>query len=162
MLCSGKEGNTMKCSKCGNKEAVFFYSSDINGQKSRGCLCADCAREEGLTGSDMGFGSFGGLFGGVFSDFFAPERSLLSSFGSFGAPFRSIMAPSAVMPEVGALGCSGCGEPSADIPADAGAEIRRRRELEAVRQQINAAVSAEDYEKAAELRDKLRAMERDA
>lgn len=151
----------MKCSKCGNNEAVFFYSTDINGEKSRGCLCADCAREEGLTGPDMGFGSFGGMF----SDFFAPERSLLRSFGSFGAPLRSIMAPSMVMPAVNAAyggGCAPCEEAESRIPADAGADIRRRRELGALREQLNAAVQAEDYEKAIELRDKLKAMEKGA
>ena len=144
----------MRCSKCGNNEAVFFYSTDINGEKSKGCLCAGCAREEGMMGPDMGFGSFGGML----SDFFAPERSLLRSFGSFGAPLRSIMAPSMVMPAVNA-GCAPCGEAESRIPADAGADIKRRRELGALREQLNAAVQAEDYEKAAELRDKLRAME---
>lgn len=159
MLCYGKEGNTMRCGKCGNNEAVFFYSADINGAKSQGCLCADCARSEGLT--DMGFGSFGGIF----SDFPAPEQALLRSFGSFGAPMRSIMAPSAVdamaerffrvIPPVGET------ETESRIPADAGEDIRRRRETGALREQLSAAVQAEDYEKAAELRDKLRAMERD-
>jgi len=155
----------MKCEKCGNREAVFFYSTDINGERSRGCLCADCAREEGLTGPGMGFGSFGGMFGGMFSDFLAPERSLLSSFGSFGVPVRSIMAPSMAVPIVNIV----CGDPEAVpceesescIPDDAGQDIRRRRELEALRQQLSQAVSAEDFERAAELRDKLRAMEKD-
>ena len=156
----------MKCNKCGNKEAVFFYSTDINGKKSQGCLCADCAREEGLTIPQAGFGSFGGLLGEMFSDFFAPERSLLSSFGSFGAPIRSIMAPSMAIPAVniicGESGCAQCGEAETRIPADAGQDIRRRRELEAIKQQLAAAVNTEDYEKAAELRDKLRTMEKDA
>ena len=151
MLCCGKEGNTVRCNRCGNNEAVVFYSTDINGAKSQGCLCAGCARAEGLT--DMGAGSFGG----VLSDFFAPERALLRSFGSFGAPVRGIMAPSTVMPAAYAP----CRETESRIPADAGEDIRRRREAGALREQLSAAVQAEDYEKAAELRDKLRAMERD-
>ncbi len=158
----------MRCSKCGNNEAVFFYSTDINGERSQGCLCAECAQAEGLT--DMGFGSFGGLFG----DFFAPERALLRSFGSFGAPMRGIMAPSAVeamadaffsviAPDEGTESViTPRGETESRIPADAGEDIRRRRELGALREQLSAAVQAENYEKAAELRDKLRAMERDA
>lgn len=156
----------MKCSKCGNNEAVFFYSTDINGEKNEGCLCADCAREEGLTGARTPFGSFGGMFGGMFSDFFAPERSLLSSFGSFGAPLRSIMAPSMAMPVVNVIcgddAFTPCEASEAGIPADAGQDIRRRRELEAVKQQLSRAVSDEDYERAAQLRDKLRSMEKDA
>ncbi len=148
----------MRCSKCGNNEAVFFYSTDINGERSQGCLCAECAQAEGLT--DMGFGSFGGLFG----DFFAPERALLRSFGSFGAPMRGIMTPSEAPSAVNAAygGYAPCRETESRIPADAGEDIRRRRELGALREQLASAVQAEDYEKAAELRDKLRAMERDS
>lgn len=153
----------MKCDKCGNNEAVFFYSSDINGEKSRACLCADCAREAGLTDADMGIGSFGELFGGMLGDFFAPERALLRSFGSFGAPMRGIMAPSAV--ESAAERFFGVIAPREEtesrVPADAGEDIRRRRELGALREQLNAAVQAEDYEKAIEFRDKLRSMEKD-
>lgn len=147
----------MKCDKCGNNEAVFFYSSDINGEKSQACLCADCAREAGLTDADMGFGSFDRMFDGFFGDFFAPERALLRSFGSFGAPMRGIMAPLAVMPAP----CAPREETESRVPADAGEDIRRRREKLALREQLNAAVQAEDYEKAIELRDKLKAMERD-
>ncbi len=143
----------MRCNRCGNNEAVFFYSTNINGEKSEGCLCADCARAEGLT--DPGFGSFGDMLGGIFGDFFAPERSLLRSFGSFGAPVRGIMAPTAVMPAA----CAPCEEAESRIPADAGEDIRRRRELGALREQLSAAVRSEDYERAAELRDRLRAAE---
>lgn len=153
----------MKCEKCGNNEAVFFYSADINGEKSRGCLCRDCAQAEGMAVYQTAFGPFGEMFGGVFPDFFAPERGLLSSFGSFGAPVRSIMAPSAAMPFVnvvyGGEDAPARARPEPDVPADAGEDIRRRRELTALREQLRGAVGREDYERAAELRDRLRAME---
>lgn len=68
------------------------------------------------------------------------------------------MAPSMVIPAAYAP----CEETESRIPADAGEDIRRRRELGALREQLSAAVQAEDYEKAAELRDKLRAMEKGA
>lgn len=145
----------MKCEKCGNNEAVFFYSTDINGEKSQGCLCEDCAHEMGLCISPMYRGRFGQMY----------RVRLLSGFGNFGAPVGSIMAPSMAVPFVNAV----CGEDvvlpredtASSVPADAGADIKRRRELAALREQLNSAVSAEDYEKAAELRDKLRAMEKE-
>ena len=153
----------MKCEKCGNNEAVFFYSADINGEKSRGCLCRDCARREGLTAYQTTFGPFGDVLGGTLSDFFSPGRGLLSPFGSFGAPVRSIMAPSMALPFVnvvyGVEEAPGRAEPEPDVPADAGEDIRRRRELAALREQLRGAVDEENYERAAELRDKLRAME---
>ena len=38
----------MKCEKCKEKEATFYYSCSINGRTTEKHLCADCAREEGF------------------------------------------------------------------------------------------------------------------
>ena len=48
------------------------------------------------------------------------------------------------------------------IPKDAGEEIRKRREREALKARLAEAVRVEDYEKAAGLRDQLKAMEAEA
>lgn len=160
---------TNKCEKCG-KEATFYYSSNINGEKTEHCYCADCAREEGYAGAldyqplDL-FGGFDDFFG----DFFAPARSLMHAFDSFGAPFGRIMAPS--MPRL-RLGCAQpareqtqrSAEPpqtqaEASIPSDAGAEIKSRREREQLRHRLDEAVKAENFEKAIELRDQLRKLD---
>lgn len=153
----------MKCEKCHEKEANFYYSSNINGEKSERHLCADCAREEGFGGvmdhrpRDM-FADFDAMF----SDFFAPHRSLLSSFGSFGSPLRAMMAPS--LPRIHIV----LNEPQTQaapeaaesrIPADAGEEVKARRELSALKEQLRQAVEAEDFEKAITLRDEIRRRE---
>ncbi len=151
----------MKCEKCNEKEATFFYSSNINGEKSRRHLCADCAREEGFGGAldyrpAMSFNSF---FDDVFSDFFSP----LPSFGSFGSAMHRIMAPSIPRlhlvigtPETKTAAAS---KAEQDIPADAGEDVKRRRELEALKAQLESAVKDENFEKAIELRDKIRELE---
>lgn len=160
----------MKCEKCNAREATFFYSSEINGERTQRHLCADCAREEGFGGAldyepaDMFGDMFGGLFGGMMRDFFTPQRSLMSAFGSFGLPMRSIMTTSAAVPRVNiVIGEPGAGQVLEDsetkIPTDAGAEVKSRREAEALRQQLDAAVQAEDFERAIELRDQLRKLE---
>ena len=157
----------MMCEKCNAREATFFYSSNINGEKTERHLCADCAREEGFGGAmdysagDMfGSGMLGDGFGGMLRDFFAPERSLMSAFGSFGLPMRGIMTRRAAAPRADIV----IGEPrraetledsEMRIPRDAGADIRARRELAALRGQLEDAVKSEDFEKAAELRDKI-------
>lgn len=46
------------------------------------------------------------------------------------------------------------------IPEDAGSEIRAKRELCALKSQLETAVKAEEFEKAAQLRDKIREMEK--
>jgi len=48
---------------------------------------------------------------------------------------------------------------AARIPQDMGAELRERRELIALKHQLKAAVRDEDYEKAIELRDRIKTME---
>lgn len=153
----------MRCERCNKNEATFYYSSNINGRRTERHLCADCARAEGLGGALDYQSSFGSMFsdpffGDMFSDFFSPLRS----FGSFGGGARSIMAPSvtrigfdAVQPQVR--------EPLEDselhIPADAGDDVKHRRRVEALRQQMEEAVKREDFEKAAQLRDSLRQLE---
>lgn len=156
----------MKCEKCSDKEATFYYSSNINGEKTERHLCADCAREEGFGGAldYRPVSMFDEMFDGFFDDFFAPRRSLLSAFDMFGSPMRRMMAP--VLPRISIV----VGNPEtrsrpqseaeAKIPADAGAEVKARRELEALRSQLAEAVKAEDFEKAIELRDKIRGMEK--
>jgi protein-arginine kinase activator protein McsA len=46
------------------------------------------------------------------------------------------------------------------VTATPDAELSRRRELNALREQLNNAVKAEEYERAAELRDQIRELEK--
>jgi len=46
------------------------------------------------------------------------------------------------------------------IPLDAGAEIKNRRELNVLRGEMEAAIKAENFEKAAELRDEIHRKEK--
>ena len=162
----------MKCEKCSEKEATFYYSSNVNGEKSEKHLCADCAREEGFGSflderpARMFDGMFDDMFGGFFDDFFAPRRSLFSAFDSFGSPLRAMMAPA--LPRINIV----IGEPQTEkehaplseaeqkIPADAGKEVKSRREIAALKHQLHEAVKAENFEKAIELRDKLKELEK--
>ena len=149
----------MKCEKCG-KEANFYYSSTVNGQHEEHCLCADCAKEAGFENAfrfepaDM--------LGGFLNDFFAPVR-FLSPFDSFGSPLRSIMAP--VTPRLYAVlpnprrEAEPLSEAETKVPADAGEDVKARREREALKAQLDEAVQAEDFERAIALRDQLRRLE---
>ncbi len=48
----------------------------------------------------------------------------------------------------------------ANIPVDAGSEVKAKRELLLLKNQLQEAVKAEDFEKAIELRDKIRETEK--
>jgi len=155
----------MKCEKCSDKEATFYYSSNINGERTERHLCADCARAEGFGGAldYRPMELFDDMLDGFFGDFFAPGRSFLSPFDRIGSSMRRMMAP--VLPRINVV----IGEPETTqkplsetesrIPADAGAEVKSRREIAALKHQLHEAVKAENYEKAIELRDRLKKLE---
>ncbi len=157
----------MKCEKCGQNEATFYYSYNLNGQQSEAHLCEQCAREAGFGGAMdwQPAGMLGGMFGGLFGDFFAPRRALPGAFDFFGAPMRAMMAPALPLmnlvvdaPQT-AQTRAPLSETERKIPDDAGADVRTRREIAALRQQLDEAVRAEDFEKAIELRDQLKKYE---
>lgn len=157
----------MKCDKCGN-EASFFYSSNVNGRRTERHLCADCARAEGF-GNALDYDPMGGMrtmFDSFFEDFggfFGGGRSLLPGFDLFGGPMRSMMTRSAprVNVIVGAPEQTRTAESVGGvIPEADAADVRARRERAALRHQLDEAVAAEDFERAAALRDQLRALDK--
>ena len=156
----------MKCEKCNEREATFFYSSNYNGHKQERHLCSECAREEGLERILSPESMFDGAFSSVFDDFFAPAGSFLRlpSFDMFGGGLGRIMAPS--LPRLHFVSAperfaqsSVMEESESKIPT-VDEEARREREVAALKAQLHDAVKAEDYERAIILRDKLREMEK--
>jgi len=101
---------------------------------------------------------FDSAFDSMFEDFFAPMRSFLPAFDMFGGMGRSIMAPS--LPRLRIV----LEEPSAPAQTKPAIEVdeavKSQREREALKAQLEEAVKAEDFEKAIELRDKLREMDK--
>jgi len=158
----------MKCQNCGKNEVIFHYSSNINGCVTETHLCAQCAAMQGFDFGQMVEGSLcdaQDLFGSFFPVFgelcgYSPMKMPVIG---FGAPmtFR-------VQPRVGAgppagghdcpdeTGCE-CGtQPGHKQDGEVDKEMKARREL---RMQMHKAARNEDFEKAAELRDKLKEME---
>ena len=147
----------MKCEKCNQNEASVYYRVSVNGETGEQHLCADCAGELGLDKAfswqsrDLLEEAFGGFFGrDPFESFFG--GSLLPSFA------RRAMAPVRTLPRME----PGRTAPRTEAPAETEADpaLERRREINALREQLNTAVKAEDFEKAIELRDKLRELEK--
>lgn len=144
----------MKCEKCNEKEAIFFYKATINGETTQCNLCADCANESGL-GSAFDWES-GIMFSGFGYVPFGPSSMLYGA----GFPFGARMpVPAALMPafQPQALPVA---EPERPIPEDAGEDIRTKRELTALRHQLAAAVKEENFESAIELRDRIKVLEK--
>ena len=152
----------MKCEKCGKNEANYYYSSNINGNVTEKHLCSDCAREFEKSGDYMNTSNMFAEMENMFNGFFGRDR-FLSGWDDFG--FRM---PTMLLPRINImLG----GHPSAETGVSEAKpeighsgqsvdpEMSKRREINELRNQMEAAAKEENYEKAIELREQLKKLE---
>ncbi len=177
----------MLCEKCGQKEATYYYKENVNGTVKAYHLCSDCAsdmQKTGEIGSFFGedpFGKMMSLFSG--DDFFGsllgspqamPERTKPKTCPLCGGTFQDMVGS-------GKAGCPSCYEAFADelapsisrihgnrihgsrihggkAPARFQAENEKKQKIARLEADLKAAIQAEEYEKAAELRDSLKAL----
>lgn len=152
----------MKCENCGKNEVTFVYQSNVNGHVTEKHLCADCAEKLGYTQqiaarSQRMMKSFNSFFnGGLFDDFFSPRPFLLDRMrGMLEDPFDDFFA------DMPALGAPAEKQEQTSSPAEQEQQSRfaEMRKLNVLRADLKKAVRQEEYERAAELRDQIRAME---
>ena len=162
----------MLCTKCKKREATVYISQTVNGVKNEIRLCAECAKNEnGYTGIGAD-----ALFSGIFSD------SLFNT--AFGTPRRvsDKQCPLCKMTarELAANGRVGCAkcyevfeEEIASIvsgihggarhkgtpPEKSAADLERARLIEQYKKEQQQAIAEQNYERAAELRDMIKALE---
>ncbi len=149
----------MKCENCGKNEVGFVYQSNVNGHVTEKHLCSECAEKLGYTQrfaaqSQRMMQSFFG--GGLLEDFFSPRYSLLDRMNRMlgDDPFDDFFT------EMPALGTAEQPKPQEDLVDQATQEgFSQERHLNALRVELRQAVDQENYERAAELRDEIRALE---
>jgi protein arginine kinase activator len=164
------------CQECGKKPATFHFEKSVNGEKNEIHLCESCAREkgEGIPGFSNGF-SIHSLLSGLL-DF---ERT------GQGAKQETVRCEEcgltyAQFSKIGRFGCSSCYrsfESKLDplfkrvhgntvhvgkIPKRSGGIIQTRREIEQLRRELSARIDSEEFEAAAQIRDRIRELERRA
>ena len=152
-----------KCHNCG-KPATYFIKTNINGSVQSVALCSECAAKQELNTHSTHLDELTSLFSPFFfgSTAQVPE---IKRCPVCGMGFRQICDSSK-------YGCAECyktfkseSEPSlrklhgelthkGKTPRSAPAD--EQNELEELRSRLVEAVAAEDYEKAAELRDKIK------
>lgn len=139
----------MKCDRCGWNDATRYYRSVVNGRTTEAHLCANCARELGYE-SDWS-DSFGDLF------------SLLPRMVADESFFASPRLTPSARRTLHVLPAQEQEEPEpADEPIlsdDEQRTLRRERERNALQLALSEALEAEDYERAAKLRDELRRLD---
>lgn len=169
----------MKCQKCGKNQATTHIKTVTNGEYAQYELCSQCAKEMGYTNifSDMEneFSSFlGSFFGNAL-----PARSQATRCESCGSTYNEIA-------KTGHVGCANCYDifgdqlmPSIrrmhgntthcgkvphsieytqvkDVTVE---EIPEKTDVEVLKEQLQKAIKDQNFEKAAELRDKIKEME---
>ena len=159
----------MLCQNCGKYEATTHVKRIVNGESAEAHLCSDCAKALGY--NDV-FGGFGNTFSEMLGSFFGePQVSAISSrtirCEKCGNTFNDIV-------NSGKIGCADCYTTFYDklLPSLQRIHGKTRHEgknptiikaevtnatnsIEDLEEQLRIAIDQQNFEKAAQLRDKI-------
>jgi len=167
----------MMCDECKKRPATVHITKIVNGEKTLLHLCEQCAREKSIF--DVSFSLEGEPFSmqKFLAGFFEPfmrefmEESRPLSCDRCGLTFPRFS-------QIGKFGCSHCYETFkgrldpmlrrlhgktyhvGKVPKRRGGRFRIKSEIERLKRELQEAVNAEEYERAAVLRDKIRELEK--
>ena len=165
----------MKCQNCKQRDAVLFYEEAVNGQARKLALCAECAAEMGLA-SELSLSPLHGLGTGMFDGFFgfAPKQTLRSDkrcpdcntawteiarVGKAFCPTCYQTFAKELEPTLRSL--HGAATHTGRMPQQSRALMEKSEKLSTLREALKAAIAEEDFERAATLRDEIRALEKE-
>lgn len=155
----------MKCDICKEREATVHLTRIINGMKEEIHLCENCANEK-----EKAPFSFQSILSG-FMDYmiqpnltYSKNQFVCENCGTNYSEFK----------QKGLFGCSKCYENFKEMitpviknvqgniehvgkfPKKAGRDIMTKKKIESLKLELQKAIASEEYEKAAEIRDKIR------
>lgn len=166
----------MLCQECNERPATMKVTKIVNGKQTEVNLCEYCAEEKG------DFFSFNNLLAGLLNMGLgmksANSKSPFSNEDQLICPHCGLTYREFV--NIGRFGCSDCYKtfnPYLDsilrklhggnvhhngkIPKRAGGTLHIRKQINDLKAQINDYVEAEEFEKAAEVRDQIRSLEKE-
>lgn len=168
----------MFCENCKKNEAAVHITKIINGKKQEMNICENCAKElEAFDiGGSMGFGSpfsFQNVLSGIM-DYMSSSQQVNKTVDlvckNCGATYNDFK-------KYGLLGCSECYtsfsptinsvikrvqgnvEHVGKIPKKLGKDIMEKRRLSKLKEELQKAIANEEYEKAAQIRDQIKALQ---
>ncbi len=160
----------MYCDHCGKQAATTHMKKTVNGKTTEWHLCAQCAAGQGL-GSVFGL-DLGDFWGSLFADPAGRAQADTLRCPDCGIGFREIA-------DAGRPGCPTCyltfydrllpsiqrihgkTQHTGKVAVQADNTVKKERELQTLREQLNACIAAQDYETCATLRDRIRALEQE-
>ncbi|WP_409273013.1 UvrB/UvrC motif-containing protein [Neobacillus sp. SCS-31] len=171
----------MICEECNKRPATMHFTKILNGQKTEFHLCEQCAREKGdmfMMNGGPGF-SINNLLAGLLNFNKGYQQSGEDAFKQEEVP----QCPNCKMTfpqfvKVGRFGCEHCYKTfssqlqpilrrlhggnwthNGKIPKRVGGTLHIRKKLEESKRKLKELISKEEFEKAAEIRDEIRALE---
>ncbi|RCW41247.1 MULTISPECIES: UvrB/UvrC motif-containing protein [unclassified Halanaerobium] len=167
----------MLCDRCKKNEAVVYLTKIVNGHKQELHLCEKCAEETGhinfAPDNNLSFQKF--LSGVLNSHLFENEKEIKDNNNSKSRKVCSRCGSSfEEFSQKGLFGCAECYdafseklEPlmkrihgstyhSGKIPRKIRDTVKYRRDINKLKKLMDEAVAEENFEKAAEIRDKIR------
>ena len=168
----------MKCNNCGEREGVVSLTQIVEGDVRTVSLCAKCAAEKGIeTGVSLSDTPLGGFLAAL-GESLDPDAPLTAALearcGGCGATLRDFR-------ETGRVGCADCyqsfdnplrellrrlhgstnhtGKRYSGVAAGPPGVLAAPAGLRELREELRRAIEAEQFERAAELRDRLRKTE---
>lgn len=161
----------MICQHCQKHPATTHIKRTVNGKTTEMYVCSECAAKQGL---DMFSGSaamdVGNLFGGLFAAPSLRDPDERERCTSCQKSFREIV-------QSGIVGCPDCYiqfyerlQPSIQrihgktthvgkIAACGSPQIRKKRELAHLKEELTKALALQEYERCAQLRDQIKELE---
>lgn len=163
----------MLCQNCQKRVANVQVTQIINNNKHVIYLCEQCAREEGkfMTGTPLSVNDFFSSIMGFAVRTSAPEQQLICD--KCGMSYEEFK-------KVGKFGCENCYEVYGEkvipllkrlhgnlqyhgkLPKKVSENVKVSKEIESLKEQLSNAIKNEEYEKAAEIRDRIKDLERNS
>ncbi|WP_432404624.1 UvrB/UvrC motif-containing protein [Wukongibacter sp. M2B1] len=165
----------MICEKCNQNKATVHVTKIQNNKKTELHLCEECARKT----QDMSFENpftinnfLTGLLDSVQSSPIKVDYIKTTTCSKCGMSYGKFK-------QLGRLGCSDCyntfneklmpliksvhgsQQHTGKVPKKSGNRIRIKREIMAMKKELRKAIEREEFESAAELRDKIKLLEKD-
>lgn len=165
----------MLCQNCNKNPATIHYNEIINGVKREIYLCDECSKDGKNMKMNIDFNipfSIKDIFSSIMDvdidDVFSKKSELVCShcgstynrfknLGRFGCPKCYETFSDQVFPLIKRL--QGSTEHMGKIPRRTAHSLRVKREVSKLKEEMNRAIAQEDFEKAANLRDKIKELE---
>ena len=160
----------MVCQMCGKYAATTHFKRTVGGKTEEYYLCPSCASKQGISSMWGGFGlDLGDFWGSLFAEPTHRQQDTVRC-ENCGHSFSEIA-------HNGRVGCAQCYVTFYDrlLPSiqrihgraghvgkaavQAGEQVQREQELETLRKQLAECLANQEYERCAELRDRIRALE---